>query len=153
MVQCVKISNLKPIKITGKLKLTLDSKDISECWEDEKEHKYSKPDAENTFKNENKSSDGEKMFLRPNKVSAQPVSHLGRSVGSLFVFLGLFLKSGSSSEQTCGTFLLFPPRKLVKEKFEYPYFYQTVTSNYLTSKILWHFFLPNPHFVILPLCL
>lgn len=56
------------------------------------------------------------MFLRPNKVSAQPVSHLGRSVGFLFVFLGLFLESGSSSEQTSGTFLLFPPRKLVKEK-------------------------------------
>lgn len=116
MVQCVKISNLKPIKIIGKLQLTLDSKDRSECWEDEKEHKYSKPDNENTFKNENKSSDGEKMFLRPNKVSAQPVSHLGRSVGFLFVFLGLFLESGSSSEQTGGTFLLFAPRKLVKEK-------------------------------------
>lgn len=116
MVQCIKISNLKPTQIIGKLQLTLDSNDRSEHWEDEKARKYSKPDTENTFKNENKSSDGEKMFLRPNKVSAQPVSHLGRSVGFLFVFLGLLLESGSSSEQTSGTFLLFPPRKLVKEK-------------------------------------
>lgn len=99
-------------------------------------------DIENTFKNENKSSDGEKMFLRPNKVSAQPMSHLGRSVGFLLVFLALFLESGSSSEQTSCTFLLFPPTKLVKENLSYPYFYQIVASNYLSSylksKILWH---------------
>lgn len=55
------------------------------------------------------------MFLRPNKVSTQPVSHLGRSVGFLLVFLVLFLESGPSSEQTGCTFLLFPPTKLIKE--------------------------------------
>lgn len=33
---CVKIRNLKPIKIIGKFKLTLRST----CWEDETEHKF-----------------------------------------------------------------------------------------------------------------
>lgn len=40
------------------------------------------------------------MFLRPNKVSTQPVSHLGRFVGLLLVLLGLFLELGPPSEQT-----------------------------------------------------
>jgi hypothetical protein len=71
---------------------------------------------ENTLKNENKSSDGEKMFFSPNKVSTQPVSHLGRSMQRFFlVGLVLFLEPGSSSEQD-STFLLFPPTKFINEK-------------------------------------
>lgn len=79
-------------------------------------------DIENTFKNEIKSSEGEKMFLRPNKVSAQPVSHLGRSIRFVLVFLVLFLESGSSSEEISRTFLPLPPIKLIKENLSYPYF-------------------------------
>lgn len=68
-------------------------------------------DMENTFKNENKSWDGEAMFLSPNKDSAQPVSHLGRATRFLLLFLELIFASVPSSEQT-STLLLFPPKKM-----------------------------------------
>lgn len=83
---------------------------------------------ENTFKNEIKSWDGEAMFLSPNKASAQPVSHLGRAIRFLLLFLELIFGSLPSSEQT-GIFLLFPSKKLIKTNLRRIYLKWTVWKN------------------------